>query len=150
MSASSAARLRRVLVRKLHKAEREELGEARADAVAEGFAIDDFAFEVGFGGFDYGAHLFHGVCAGFGHGFGDGGIHFGIAGARWKIRLEDGEFLGLFVDKVLAIAFSELVDGLFALLDEGLQDLDGFGLVERVNFFRFFVLDGGFDAAKDA
>jgi hypothetical protein len=31
-----------------------------------------------------------------------------------------------------------------------LQDLDGFGFVERADFFRFFVLDGGLDAAKDA
>jgi len=43
-----------------------------------------------------------------------------------------------------------LVDGFFALLDQRLQDLDGFGFVERVDFLGFFVLDGGLDAAEDA
>jgi hypothetical protein len=32
--------------------------QAVADFVAEGFAVDGFAFEAGTGGFDYGAHLF--------------------------------------------------------------------------------------------
>jgi hypothetical protein len=143
--------LRAAPYKKNSKAESEQdLRETSADSVAKGFAVDDFAFEVGFCSLDDGAHLFDGVGAGFGHGFGDGGIHFGIAGAGWEIGLEDGEFLGLFVDEVLAVTFSELVDGFFALLDERLEDLDGFGFVERVNFLCFFVLDGGLDAAQDA
>jgi hypothetical protein len=121
-----------------------------ADTVAQGSAVNDFAFEMGFGGFDDGTHLLHRVGAGFGDGFGDGGVHFGVAGAGGEIGLEDSKFLGFLVDEVLAIAFAELVDGFFALLDERLQDLDGFGFVERVDFFGFFVLDGGFDAAQDA
>ena len=129
---------------------RQNLRESGANAIAKGFAVNDLAFEVGFRGFDYGTHLFDGVGAGFGHGFGDGGVHFGVAGAGGEIGFEDGEFLGFFVDEVLAVSFSELVDGFFALLDERLQDLDGFGFVERVNFFGFFVLDGGLDAAQDA
>jgi len=128
----------------------QDLREFGANAVAKGFAVNDLAFEVSFRSFDYRAHLFDGVGARFGHGFGDGGVHFGVAGAGREIGLEDGELLGFFVDEVLTIAFSKLVDGLFALLDERLQDLDGFGLVERVNFFGFFVLDGGLDAAQDA
>ena len=55
-----------------------------------------------------------------------------------------------FVHEILTVAFSELVDGFLSLLDECLQDLDGFGFVERVNFLGFFVLDGGLDAAQDA
>ncbi len=125
-------------------------GEAGADAVTESFAVDNFTFQVGSGGFYHGTHLFYGVGRGFRHSFGDGGIHFGVAGAGGEIGLEDGEFLGFFVDEILAIAFAELVDGFFALLDEGLQDLDGFGFVERVDFLGFFVLDGGLDAAEDA
>ena len=105
---------------------------------------------MGFRGFDYRAHLFDGVGTRFGHGLGDGDVHFGVTGAGGQIGLENGEFLGFFVDEVLAVSFSELVDGLFALLYKGLQDLDGFGFVERVNFFGFFVLDGGLDAAQDA
>jgi hypothetical protein len=135
---------------KLQKTESKGSGEAGADAVAEGFAVDDLAFEGGFGGFDDGSHLFHGVGAGFGEGFGDGGVHFGFAGAGGQIGLEDGEFFGFFVDEVLSVAFAELVDGLLALFDERLQDLDGFGFVESVDFLGFFVLDGGFYAAEDA
>jgi hypothetical protein len=136
--------------RRPHLSENLLSGEAGADAVAQCFAVNDLAFEVGFGGFDDGSHLLHGVGAGFGEGFGDSGVHFGVAGTGWEIRLENGEFLGLFVDEVLAIAFSKLVDGFFALLDERLQDLDGFGFVERVDFFGFLILDGGLDAAQDA
>ena len=105
---------------------------------------------MGFGGFDYGAHLFDGFGAGFGDSFGDGGVHFGVAGAGGEIGLEDGEFLGFFIDEILAVALSKLVDGFFALLDERLQDLDGFGLVESPDFFGFLILDGGFEAAEDA
>src|SRR6266481_6012150 len=81
---------------------------------------------------------------------GGGGIHFGVAGAGGEIGLKDGKFLGFFVDEILAVAFSELIDGFFALLDEGLQDLNGFGFVESADFFGFFVLDGGLDAAEYA
>jgi hypothetical protein len=105
---------------------------------------------VGFGGFDHGAHLFHGVGAGFGQGLRDSGVHFGVARTCGQIGFEDREFLGFLVDEILPVAFSELVDGFFALLDERLQDLNGFGFVECVDFFGFFVLDGGFDAAQDA
>ena len=127
-----------------------ESGQFCADAVAKGFAVHDFAFQVGFGGFDDGAHLLHGVGAGFRHGFGDGGVHFGIAGAGGEIGLEDGEFLGFLVDQILAAALAELIDGFFALLDERLQDLNGLRFVERVDFLGFFVLDGGFYASEDA
>ena len=51
---------------------------------------------------------------------------------------------------LLAIALRELLDGFLALLHEGLQDLNGFGFVERANFFDFLELDGGFDAAENA
>src|SRR4029077_11220766 len=102
-------------------------GEPGADAVAESFAVDNLAFEGGFGGFDDSAHLFDGVGAGFRDGLGDGGVHFGVTGAGGEIRLEDGEFLGFLVDEVLTVAFAELVDGLPALLDESLQDLYGLG-----------------------
>ena len=33
--------------------------------------------------------------------------------------------------------------------DESLQELDGFGFVDRADFFGFFVGDGGLDAAED-
>jgi hypothetical protein len=105
---------------------------------------------MGFGGFDYGAHLFHGGGGGFGQGFGDGRVHFGVAGAGGEIGFEDGEFLGFFVDEILAVSLSKLVDGFFALFDERLEDLDGFGFVECVDFFGFFVLDGRLDATEDA
>jgi len=52
---------------------------------------------------------------------------------RWRRRedtFDDGEFFGFFFDEVVAIAFGELVDGFFALLDQSLQELDGLGLVE--------------------
>jgi hypothetical protein len=125
------------------------LRQAGAHAVAQGFAVDHFAFQCGFRGFDDCAHLFHGVGAGFGEGFGDSGIHFGVAGAGGEIEFKDGEFFGFLVDEILTVAFSELVDGFFALLNEGLQDLDGFRFIERVDFLGFFVLDGGFYSAKD-
>ena len=94
--------------------------------------------------------MLDGSGAGLGHGFGDGGVHFGIAGTGRKIRFDDGEFFGFFFDEIVAIAFGELVDGFFALLDESLQQLDGLGLVELAEFFVFFVGDGGLDAANDA
>ena len=75
--------------------------------------------------------MLHGVGAGFCDGFGNSGIHLCVAGAGGEIGLEDGEFLGFLVNEILAAAFSELVDGFLALLDESLQDLDGFGFVER-------------------
>lgn len=134
----------------MERAEEAASGEARADAVAEGFAVDKLAFERGLGGFDDGAHLLHGVGAGFGDGFGNGGVHFSVAGAGGEIGFEDGELLGFLVDQILAATFAELVDGFLALLDESLQDLDGFGFVERADFFGFLVLNGGFDAAEDA
>jgi hypothetical protein len=125
-------------------------GEAVADAVAQGFAVDVFAFEDDFRGFDYRAHLFDGVGAGIGDGFGDGGVHLGVAGAGGEISFEDGEFFGFLFGEFGAVAFSELVDGFLALLDEGLKDLDRFVFVESADFFDFFVLDGGLDAAQDA
>jgi hypothetical protein len=125
-------------------------GKARADAVAQGFAVDGFALECGFGSFHYGAHLLNGSGAGFCDGFGDGGVHFGVAGAGGEVGLDDGELFSLFLGKVVAVAFGELIDGFFALLDEGLQELDGFGLVELAKLFCFFVGDGGFDHAEDA
>ena len=125
-------------------------GEARANAVAQGFAIHSLAFESGFGGFDDGAHLLDGGGGGFGDRFGDGAVHLGFAGAGGKVRFDDGELPSFLVSEVLAIALSELVDGFFALLDESLQELDGFWFVDGADFFGFLVLDGGLDAAEDA
>lgn len=103
-----------------------------------------------FGGFHYGAHLLDGVGAGFGDGLGDGSVHIGFAGPGGEIRFQNGELFGFLVHEILAAAFAELFDGFLALLDERLEELDGFGFVERADFFRLFVLDGGLDAAQDA
>jgi len=127
-----------------------KLGEAVADAVAESFTIDVFAFEDGFGGFDDSAHLFDGGGGGISDGFGDGGVHFCGSGAGWEIGFEDGELFGFFFGEFGAVAFGELVDGFLALLDKRLEDLDGFVFIEGADFFDFLVLDGGFDAADDA
>ena len=54
------------------------------------------------------------------------------------------------VDEVLPAALGELVDGFLALLDEGLQQLDRFGLVERALFLNFFQLDSGLHHTQDA
>jgi len=57
----------------------------RADTVAYFCRRRSFAFEGGLGGLYYRTHLFEWTCVCFGpvfgHGFGDGGVHFGIAGA---------------------------------------------------------------------
>src|SRR6202011_5958558 len=45
------------------------LCEAFADQIAERFAVNGFAFERGFCGFYYRAHLLHGIGAGFGNCF---------------------------------------------------------------------------------
>jgi hypothetical protein len=124
-------------------------GEAGADTIAEGLAIDGLSFQRGFGGFDDGAHLLHGASGGFGDGSGYGGIHLGFAGAGGEIGFDNREFLGFLVDEISAVAPCELVDRLFALLDERLQQLDGLGFVQGANFFRFLVLDRGLDAAED-
>jgi len=142
---TGALRARRKLTRRVSRS-----GEAGADAVAEGFAVDGFAFEGGFGGFYYGAHLLDGGGGGFGDGFRDGRIHCGVAGASGEIGLDDGELFGFFCGEVVAVAFGELIDGFFALLDEGLQELDGFGFVELAELFGFLVGDGGFDHTEDA
>src|SRR5216683_1869201 len=117
---TGALRARRKLTRRVSRS-----GEAGADAVAEGFAVDGFAFEGGFGGFYYGAHLLDGGGGGFGDGFRDGRIHFGVAGASGEIGLDDGELFGFFCGEVVAVAFGELIDG-------------------------FLVGDGGFDHTEDA
>ena len=127
-----------------------QFGEAVADEVAEGFAVYGFACEGVLGGFDDGAHLFDGSSARVGYGFGDGRIHFGGGGPGGKIGLEDFQFVGLFVDEVLAAAFGKLVDRFLALFRESLQELNGFGAVERAHFFDFLELQGRFDHAQDA
>src|SRR6266851_4788588 len=71
---TGALRARRKLTRRVSRS-----GEAGADAVAEGFAVDGFAFEGGFGGFYYGAHLLDGfgfveLAELFGFLVGDGGF----------------------------------------------------------------------------
>jgi len=124
--------------------------ETGTDAVAQRFAVDGFAFEGGFRGFYHGAHLLDRGGRGFGDGFGDGGVHLGIAGAGGKVGFDDGELFGFFLGEIVAIAFGELLDGFLALLDEGLQQLDGFRLVELAELFGFFVGDGGLDHAEDA
>src|SRR5258708_12591793 len=43
-----------------------------------------------------------------------------------------------------------MVDRLFALFYEHLQNLNGFGFVEWANLFDFFVLDGRLDSPEDA
>src|SRR5260221_8437241 len=73
-------------------------GQPRADAVAQRFAVDGFAFECGFGGFHHRAHLLDGGGAGFSDGFTDGGVHFGFAGAGWEIRFDDSQLFGLLFD----------------------------------------------------
>jgi hypothetical protein len=103
-----------------------------------------------FRGFHDGAHLLHRGGGSFGDGFCDRGVHFGVGGGRRKIGFDDGEFFCFFVGEVGAIALGELIDRLFALLDESLEELDRFIFVERANFFGLFVLDGRLDAAKDA
>jgi hypothetical protein len=126
------------------------LGEAHADAVAKGFTVDGLAFEGGFGGFDNGAHLLDGGGGGLGDGLGDGRVHFGIARGRGEVGFYDAEFFSLLFDEVVTVAFAELLDGILALLDEGLQELNGFGLVERAQLLGLLVGDGGLDAAEDA
>src|SRR5260370_38550292 len=116
---------RRKLTRRVSRS-----GETRADAVAQCFAVDGLAFEGGLGGFYYGTHLLDGGGGGFGDGFGDGGVHFGVAGAGGEVGLDDGELFGFLFGEVVAIAFGEVLDGFLALLDEGLQELNGFGFVE--------------------
>jgi hypothetical protein len=124
--------------------------EAVADFVAEGFAVDGFAFEAGAGGFDYGAHLFQGVGTGFGDGFIDGAVEFLVGGSGGKIFFDEDDFLFFFFGEVEAAAFGELFGGFVALFDERLQDLKGFEIVERTHLFDFFVLERGFDHAEDA
>jgi hypothetical protein len=124
--------------------------ETGADTVAKGFAVNGFTFEGGLGGFYYSAHLLDGSSGRFGNGFGDSGVHFGIVGAGREIGLDDGELFGFFCREVLAIAFVELLDGLLALLDERLQELDRFGLVELAELFGFLVGDSRLDHAEDA
>jgi hypothetical protein len=125
-------------------------GKTRADAVAQSLAVDGFAFEGGLGGLYYSAHLLDGRGAGFGDGFSDGGVHFRIAGSSGEIGFDDGQLFRFFFGEISAVAFGELVDRFFALLDQRLQELDGFGLVEFAKLFRLFVGDGGLDHAKDA
>ena len=54
-------------------------------------------------------------------------------GAGGEISFENEEFLVFLVDEILAAAFGELLDGFFALLDERLQQLNGFRVVERAH-----------------
>ena len=125
-------------------------GEAVADFVAEQFAVNGFAFEFGARGFYDGAHLFQGIGAGFGDGVLDGAMHFVVTGSGGQIFFDDGDFFGFFVREILAAALGELLDGFLALFDEGLQNLQGFQIVERAHLVNFFELQGAFDHAQDA
>jgi hypothetical protein len=125
-------------------------GEAFADFVAEHFAVNRFAFELGAGGFYYCAHLFQRIGAGFSDGGLDGAMHFVVAGSGGQIFFDDGNFLGFLVREILAAALGELFDGFFALLDEGLQNLQRFEIVKRAHFVDFFEFQGAFDHAQDA
>jgi len=60
------------------------------------------------------------------------------------------KLLGFFADEFRAVALGELFNRFLALLYEGLQNLDGLGVVEGAYFFDFLVLDGGLDSAQDA
>ena len=77
-------------------------------------------------------------------------MNFVVAGSGRQIFLDDGDFFGFFVREILAAALGELIDGFAALLDQGLQNLQGFQIVERTHFFDFLVLQGAFDHAQDA
>src|SRR6266852_1720987 len=105
--------------------------------------------EAGHGVLHYGAHFFHG--GGGGH-LGDGGLHSGLdfffSGGFGKIGFDQFDFGGFFVGHLLASAFGELLDGVFALLDEGGEDLVGFFVVEGGHLVDFFVLEGGLDHAQ--
>src|SRR5208337_1848343 len=93
-----------------------ELGKTFADVIAQRFAVNRLPGQDFFCGFDHGAHLLDGSRFRIGNGFADGGIHFGLGSAGGEIAFDDGKLPGLLVDKVLAAAFGELLDGLFALL----------------------------------
>src|SRR5258708_8505610 len=105
-----ALRARRRLTRRVSRS-----GEAGADAVAEGFAVDGFAFEGGFGGFYYGAHLLDGGGGGFGDGFRDGRVHFGVAGAAGRISTHDCQPLFFFFDPVSSASLFQFSPVFFSL-----------------------------------
>src|SRR6266436_4999884 len=118
--------------------------------IAECLAVDGLAFESRLRGFHDRAHLFDGIRARLGNGFGDGGVHLRFARSRRQIGLDDSEFLGFLFGQLRPVAFGKLLDGFLALLHQRLQDLNGFRLVQRANLFDFPVLDGRFDSPQNA
>src|SRR6266404_2338495 len=123
---------------------------AVAHQIAECLSIDGLAFESRLRGFHDRAHLFDGIRARLGNGFGDGGVHLRFARSRRQIGLDDSEFLGFLFGQLRPVAFGKLLDGFLALLHQRLQDLNGFRLVQRANLFDFPVFDGRFDSSQDA
>src|SRR5258707_14868313 len=115
-----ALRARRKLTRRVSRS-----GETRADADAQCFAVDGLAFEGGLGGFYYGTHLLDGGGGGFRDGFGDGGVHFGIAGAGGGGGVEDGEVFGFLFWKGGGVGFWVFGDWVLALGGRGFGGLGG-------------------------
>src|SRR5439155_10166640 len=118
--------------------------------LVHGLAFDVLSRELRHRGFHHTAEVFGGRRPGFGNRFGDRPLDRGGIG-RWRqIRLEDRDLGGCFFGEILPSTFGELLDGVFALLDEGGDDLSGLGVVERSAFLDVAVHERGFEHPQRA
>src|SRR5271157_3280234 len=79
-----------------------EFGEAVANAITQRLAVNRLSRQDFFGGLDDGPHMLDGSRFRIGNGLRDSGIHFGFGSAGGQIAFDDGQFLGFFIDQVLA------------------------------------------------
>src|SRR5271154_1791458 len=96
-----------------------------------------------------GIRVFRRISRSGGGGF-DGAVNFFVRGSGGQICFDDLDFFGLFFGEVVASAFGELFDGFVALLDESLENLQRFEIVERAHLFDFFMFEGALHHAQDA
>ena len=92
--------------------------------------------------FHYRAHIFHGGRTHFSDGRTHCGNDFFLAHRGGHITFNHFYFQRLFVGELLSSTFSELFDGVFALLDQGAEYLDGLLIVYGSALLDFFVLEG--------
>jgi hypothetical protein len=124
--------------------------QAFAHAVGKRFAVHGFFSEVSASCLDNRPHLLGRVCRGFRDCRFDGLIHFGGAGCGWQVGLDHGDFAGFFFSQLGSATLGKHLSRFFTLLDQSLQNLERFGIVEGANFLDFLVFQRRFHHAEDA
>src|SRR5262245_4370442 len=113
------------------------------DQLAHSSAVHGLPGQFRFGSSHYFAHIFQRRGGRFLHGFPDCFPNVVVRCRGRKILLDNFDFAFFLLCEFFAAAFSELVDRVFPLLDEGVENRKHFGFFERLHLLDLFILNGG-------